>query len=232
MKKYMQRFPQRGGIFLLTLLMLVASCKSANRRTKGAAIGAGAGAAAGALIGKRSGNTATGAIIGAAVGGTAGYLIGRYMDKQAEEMQRDLKNAKVERVGEGIKITFDSNILFAINSADLGSAASANITDLAAILNKYEDTNILIEGHTDITGTREHNMGLSERRAQSVASQLRARNVDGTRISTIGYGPDQPVAENDTETGRRLNRRVEIAIFANKKLQRAAKKGDIGADYK
>jgi outer membrane protein OmpA-like peptidoglycan-associated protein len=217
---------------MLTLLLMVASCKNTSKRTKGAAIGAGAGAAAGALIGKRSGNTATGAIIGAAVGGTAGYLIGRYMDKQAEEMQRDLKNAKVERVGEGIKITFDSNILFAVNSADLGATARSNISDLATILNKYEDTNILIEGHTDITGTREHNMGLSERRAQSVSSQLRAQNVDGSRINTIGYGPDQPLAENDTEAGRRQNRRVEIAIFANKKLQRAAKRGDIGAEYK
>ena len=129
---------------------------------RGGAIGAAAGGIIGGIIGKQSGHTATGAIIGAAIGGTAGALIGNYMDKQAEEMQQDLKGAKVERVGEGIKITFDSGILFEVNKSDLQTPAKSNIENLAKILNKYDDTNILIEGHTDSTGTLEHNQLLSE----------------------------------------------------------------------
>jgi outer membrane protein OmpA-like peptidoglycan-associated protein len=198
-----------------------------SKTLQGAGIGAAAGGVIGGIIGKQSGHTATGAIIGAAIGGTAGALIGHYMDKQAEEMQRDIKGAKVERVGEGIKITFDSGILYDVNKSDLQAEAKTNITNLAKILNKYSDTNILIEGHTDSTGTLEHNMTLSNQRAESVSSYLKGLNVVGTRISTAGYGPNQPVETNTTSEGRRLNRRVEVAIFANDKLKDAAQKGQI-----
>ena len=142
-------------------------------------------------------------------------------------MQRDLKGAKVERVGEGIKITFDSGILFEVNKADLQPAAKSNIDNLAKILNKYNDTNILIEGHTDSTGTLEHNQTLSEKRAESVSGYLKGLNVQGPRITTVGYGPNQPVASNVTPDGRQQNRRVEVAIFANDKLKDAANKGEI-----
>lgn len=199
-----------------------------SRAARGGAIGAGAGAAAGGAIGSRSGNTAVGAIIGAAVGGAAGALIGRYMDKQAAELQADLKNAKVERVGEGIKITFDSGILFAVNSDDLQGAAKTNIQDLARVLQKYEDTEILIEGHTDNTGTDDYNQTLSEKRAKSVANYLSGLGVARTRVTTAGYGETQPVADNSSSMGQSQNRRVELAIMANKKLKKAAEKGDIG----
>ncbi|HEX9641713.1 MAG TPA: glycine zipper domain-containing protein, partial [Candidatus Krumholzibacteria bacterium] len=132
---------------MLGLSLGVAGC--ATKTQGGAIIGAGAGGAIGAIIGERSGNTAMGALIGAAIGGAAGAYIGHYMDKQAEEIQRDLEGATVERVGEGIKITFDSGILFDINKAALQPAAQANLDRLAVILQKYADTNILIEGHTD-----------------------------------------------------------------------------------
>jgi outer membrane protein OmpA-like peptidoglycan-associated protein len=149
------------------------------------------------------------------------------MDKQAEEMQRDIKGAKVERVGEGIKITFDSGILFEVNKYDLQTEAKTNIDNLAKILNKYPDTNILIEGHTDSTGSLEHNQKLSEQRAEGVSDYLKGLKVQGARISTAGYGPNQPVAINSTPDGRKQNRRVEVAIFANEKLKEAAQKGQV-----
>ena len=206
--------------------ILFTSC-NASRTAKGGAIGAGAGAVLGGAIGKAAGSTATGAIIGAAVGGTAGALIGRRMDKQAEELQRDLENARVERVGEGIKITFDSGILFATNSAELQPAAKNEIAQLAKTLQKYPDTNILIEGHTDNTGNRSINQPLSERRAQSVANYAAQMGVDRSRMSTMGYADDQPVADNSTAAGRQQNRRVEIAIYANEKMKKAAERGEL-----
>ncbi|MGI8892224.1 MAG: OmpA family protein [Bacteroidia bacterium] len=212
---------------LIYSMVLFSGCKSWSRAEKGAAVGAGAGAAAGAAIGHHSGNTAVGAIIGAAIGGAAGGLIGTYMDKQAEEIKNDVKGAKVERVGEGIKITFDSGILFAVNSHELSEASRTNIRNLAETLKKYEDTNILIEGHTDSTGEDDYNQKLSERRANSVSGYLKSNGVAGNRITTVGYGENQPVATNDTEAGRTENRRVEVAIFANDKLKRAAERGDI-----
>jgi len=199
-----------------------------NNAQKGGAIGAGTGAAIGGVIGAQSHNTAVGAIIGAAIGGAGGALIGNYMDKQDAELQRDLKNAKVERIGEGIKITFDSGILFNIDSYTLSESSKSNLGDLSKTLQKYDDTNILIEGHTDSTGTDQHNKVLSEERATSVADFLKSYGVIGSRITTNGYGESQPVASNSTSEGRQQNRRVDIAIFANKKLQKAAEKGEIG----
>jgi outer membrane protein OmpA-like peptidoglycan-associated protein len=213
-------------ILVLSLSIVLMGCGASNT-TKGGLFGAGGGALLGGLIGKATGNTAAGAIIGAAVGGAAGLMIGHYMDKQAEEMQQDIKNAKIERVGEGIKITFDSGILFETNKADLQPAAKTNIESLAKILNKYPDTNILIEGHTDSTGTLEHNQLLSEKRAASVSDFCKGLGVVGVRITTVGYGETQPVVSNSTPEGRQQNRRVEVAVFANDKLKDAAQKGEV-----
>jgi len=137
-------------------------------------------------------------------------------------MQRDLQGAKIERVGEGIKITFDSGLLFDVDKYDLRPASQENLTKLATILNKYPDTNIIIEGHTDSTGSRENNMTLSDNRAKTVAAYLARQNVQSSRFTVMGYGPDQPVASNDTLEGRQLNRRVDIGIIANEKLKKAA----------
>ena len=196
-------------------------CSSSNT-VKGGAIGAAAGGVIGGIIGSREGNTAVGAIIGAAVGGTAGALIGHYMDKQAEEMKQDLKDAKVERVGEGIKITFNSGILFETAKSSLLPTAQANVEKLAKILNKYPDTNVLIEGHTDSDGSVEYNQTLSESRANSVSAFAKGLGVESSRITTVGYGETQPVAANNTPEGKQANRRVEIAVFANDKLKDAA----------
>ena len=215
----------RKTITLLVTAALLAgslNCASMKRRDKGVLIGAGAGAVIGGVIGNRAGNTAAGAIIGAAVGGAAGAYIGNYMDKQAEEMKRDLEGAKIERIGEGIKITFASGILFDIDKSALKTDAEINLQKLATILNKYEDTEILIEGHTDSTGSEDHNMDLSLRRSKSVGNYLEVQQVSPARFHIMGYGETQPVASNDTAEGRQQNRRVEIAIFANDKLKKAA----------
>jgi outer membrane protein OmpA-like peptidoglycan-associated protein len=204
--------------------------KPLSKTTKGGLLGAGGGAVVGGVLGRVLGgknSTAGGAIIGAAVGGGAGALIGRRMDKQAAELKKDMEGAKVERVGEGIKITFNSGILFAKNSATLTSAATENITTLATTLKKYGDTNVLIEGHTDNTGSDAINNPLSQRRAQAVANAITAQGVDASRMQTKGYGSKEPVADNSTEAGRTANRRVEVAIYANEKLKKAAEKGTI-----
>ncbi len=214
-------------LLLITSLLVLAfgaGCANMSRQSKGTAIGAGAGGALGALIGNKTGNTALGAIIGAAVGGAAGAYIGNYMDEQAAEIERDLEGATVERVGEGIKITFDSGLLFAVDKSELQPAAKQNLANLAVILQKYPDTHILLEGHTDSTGSEEHNMTLSRNRANSVANELAAVGVDATRFSIMAYGETQPVADNGTVIGRSLNRRVELAIMANDKLKGVAEK--------
>jgi outer membrane protein OmpA-like peptidoglycan-associated protein len=209
-------------VLILTMVLGAVGCASMNNKEKGAIIGAGSGAAVGGAIGSQSGNTAMGAIIGAAIGGAAGVLIGDYMDDQAAEIEQDLEGATVERIGEGIKITFDSGILFDVDSASVQPLGKANLTKLAEILNKYEDTDILIEGHTDATGSEEYNLTLSRNRAQSVANDLQAVGVQAPRFTIMGYGELQPIAENETAEGRQANRRVELAIMANDKLKDAA----------
>ncbi|MGE5350785.1 MAG: OmpA family protein [Acidobacteriota bacterium] len=213
------------ALFIIASL-LASGCGSSNT-VKGGGIGAAAGGVIGGVIGSKTGSTAVGAIIGAAVGGAAGALIGNYMDRQAEEMRKDLEGARVERVGEGIKITFPSGILFATNKYDLQSAAQDDIQRLAKILKKYADTNVLIEGHTDSDGTDAYNQTLSEKRASSVASYAEQLGVASSRITTKGYGESQPVASNATPEGKQANRRVEIAVFANDKLKKAAEKGTL-----
>lgn len=220
----MHTLAKATAIVLAAALLVVglAGCASMSNQQKGAVIGAGSGAVIGGVIGNQAGNTAVGAIIGAAVGGAAGAYIGNYMDDQAEEIERDLEGATVERIGEGIKITFDSGILFAVDRSELQPAAQQNLTDLAVILNKYADTAILIEGHTDSSGSDDYNLGLSRNRAQAVANHLEGLQVLPTRFTIMGYGESQPVADNATAEGRAANRRVELAIMANDKLKKVA----------
>ncbi|UOG74042.1 OmpA family protein [Hymenobacter tibetensis] len=231
------------SFFLLLLALLTVGTSAVQAQTttttekkpwsktaKGGIIGGLGGAAAGGVLGRVIGgknSTAKGAIIGAAVGGAGGALIGRRMDKQAAELKQEMAGAKVERVGEGIKITFDSGLLFAKNSAALTSAAQENIKELAQTLIKYGDTNVIVEGHTDNTGTDAINDPLSQRRAQAVANYTQQQGVDASRFTVTGYGSKQPIADNTTEAGRVANRRVEVAIFANEKLKKAAEKGTI-----
>lgn len=208
------------------LAILSYSCSTSNA-VKGGVIGGVGGAVVGGIVGNELGNTAVGAIIGAAVGGTTGALIGNYMDEQAAEMDNDIAGAKIERVGEGIKITFDSGILFEFDSSTLQDQAKTNISNLAVILNKYPDTNILVTGYTDYDGTEQYNLNLSERRAQSVSNYAMGQGVLSSRLSVLGLGELEPVATNETPEGKQLNRRVEIAIFANEDLKKAAERGQL-----
>lgn len=204
------------------VVLSVAGCAGATNKQKGAVIGGATGGVIGGVVGKQAGNTAAGAIIGAVVGGTAGVIIGGYMDKQAEELA-ELEGADVERVGEGIMITFDSGILFGFDKSDLTTEAKLNLRKMGTTLNEYPDTEILIEGHTDADGSDDYNQGLSERRAQSVKSYLTTQDVDSSRMTTVGYGEHQPVADNSTTAGKAQNRRVEVAIYANEELKQRAK---------
>jgi outer membrane protein OmpA-like peptidoglycan-associated protein len=185
---------------------------------KGGAIGTAAGGAAGAVIGRASGNTAMGAVIGATVGGVSGASIGNKMDKQAEEIKKDVPGVNVERVGEGIVIEFTSDVLFGFDASNLKSDAKANLDKLIVILNKYPDTNIEIHGHTDSKGSLEYNQALSERRASTVSGYLNNNDIKSQRLKTIGFGELKPIYDNGTADGRSHNRRVEFAITANEKM--------------
>jgi outer membrane protein OmpA-like peptidoglycan-associated protein len=216
------------AVFIIALLPFTA-CKNWSKTAKGTTIGASAGAIAGAVIGKAAGNTTTGAIIGAAVGGATGAAIGNYMDKQAEEIEEELQNAEVERVGEGIKITFDSGILFDTESYTLKDPSKRDLENLARILKKYDETNIMFGGHTDSRGSKSYNQELSEQRARSVAEFMAFIDVESERMTIVGYGEEKPVATNETVEGQQKNRRVEVAIWANDELKEAAENGKIGS---
>ena len=199
---------------LAALMPLALSC-AMNKAEKGAIIGAGAGGAAGAVIGKATGSTVRGAIIGAVVGGATGAIIGHQMDKQAEELAYDLPGAVVQRLGEGITVTFPEGLLFGFDSDQINSVAGDNLRRFAASLQKYSNTRTLIVGHTDSEGSSDYNMDLSNRRALSAANFITGEGVDRARISTAGRGEGEPIATNSSDAGRQLNRRVEVAIYAN-----------------
>lgn len=213
--------------FPVMIAILLAGCKSMNNTQKGTAIGTAAGATAGAVIGGGGKSSVWGALIGAAVGGGAGYLIGHHMDKQAEEIKQAVPDAQVERVGEGINMTFNSGLLFKINSSALSEAAKLNLEKVASVFIKYPETNILIEGHTDDTGPADFNMELSKKRAHSVSEFLQTKGVAARRMDIKWYGAAQPKYINNSEANRALNRRVEVAITADDQMKQKAKEGKL-----
>ena len=217
-------------VFFITALtgIIASGCSSLSKTQKGAIIGAAGGAAVGAGVGSAAKNTALGAIIGAAVGGVTGGVIGKQMDKQAKEIAA-IPGAEVTRVGEGINVTFESGVLFGSDQSSLNSNAQTKIKDLANVFTKYPDSYILIEGHTDNSGSDQHNMTLSEQRAKAVADYLQQQNVAASRIKTAWYGETQPKVANDTEANKSQNRRVEFAIYANETLIEKAKQEGAGS---
>lgn len=212
---------------LIAMAMLgsfgLTACASMSNKERGAVIGAGTGAAVGGVIGNNTGSTARGAIIGAVIGGAAGAVIGHQMDQQAKEIDQSVPGAKVERVGEGIQVTFDSGLLFDFDSDRIRPDAAANLNSLAESFVKYPNSDLLIVGHTDSRGDDAYNMSLSQRRANAASAYLAARGVPANRIKTSGRGEMEPVASNDTEAGMQQNRRVEIAIFANEAYRNQVK---------
>lgn len=205
------------GLALVTLLSLGGTaCSSLSNTQRGALIGAGAGGALGAVVGNATGSTARGAIIGAVVGGAAGAIIGSRMNDRAETLERELDNATIERVGEGILVTFDSGILFGYDSSSLQAAARDNLGDLARVLAEdSDDYELLVAGHTDDSGAEAYNQRLSEQRASAASDYLASQGIPGAQIRTQGLGEMEPVTSNETSAGQAANRRVEVAIFAS-----------------
>lgn len=207
---------------LLTVLLLV-SCNTMNKQQKGTIIGATSGAAIGAAVSKGS---VWGILAGAAIGGIAGNLIGKKMDEQAKELSQAIPTAEVNRVGEGINVTFDSTLAFKLNSSELSKTYKEDLKSAAEVFKNYDDTNILIEGHTDDSGSAEYNMSLSEKRAEAVSNYLIAQGIDASRLTTKWYGEEQPKFANDDEN-RAKNRRVELAIYANDEMKKDALDGKL-----
>jgi outer membrane protein OmpA-like peptidoglycan-associated protein len=211
-------------ISIALLLLLAFHSFSCNNTARGLAIGAVAGGIAGVLIADGK-NNARGILIGAAIGGLAGSIIGSYMDKHAKKLREKVKNAEIERVGESILVTFDSGLMFDVDSYKLRANTKKNLAEMAATINEYKQTELIVMGHTDNTGTNEHNQTLSEQRAVAVANFLKQKGVSSGRFTTKGFGETKPKSDNSSNNGRQANRRVEIAIVANSTLQKEAMKG-------
>jgi outer membrane protein OmpA-like peptidoglycan-associated protein len=207
--------------------MATSACASLNKKESGAIIGAAAGGAVGAAVGNANGSTAKGAIIGAAVGGAAGAVIGHQMDQQAKEIKQNIPGAIVERVGEGLQVTFESGLMFDYDSDVVRAEAQQNLATFAKSLDKYPGTNVLIVGHTDDKGTDEYNQTLSAKRATSAENYLVSQGVARARLRSTGRGEVEPVATNDSDAGRQKNRRVEVAIYAGETLKAQALKSGL-----
>lgn len=215
-------------LFAATLLFGCDATRNASNTEKGAVIGTAGGAVIGGVVGNQvgDGNTALGAIIGGVVGGAAGAYIGDRMDKQAQRIEEEIPGAEVERVGEGINVTFDetSGVYFATDQYNIEGESRTALNKLAGIFKEYPDTNILVEGHTDSTGSDAYNLTLSKNRAQAVTNFLVNQGISSGRINTKWYGESQPKYDNSTVEGRAKNRRVELAIVANEELIEEAKR--------
>jgi outer membrane protein OmpA-like peptidoglycan-associated protein len=212
--------------FAASVLVSCDAIQNANNKQKGAVIGSAGGAAIGGVIGNNTGdgNSALGAIIGGVVGGAAGAYIGNRMDKQAKKIETEVPGAEVERVGEGINVTFDENsgVYFATEKYNINAKSEETLNKLVNIFKEYPDTNILVEGHTDNTGSESYNLTLSKNRAQAVTNFLTDHGIAASRFDTKWYGEAQPKYDNSTAEGRSKNRRVEIAIVANEDLKQEA----------
>lgn len=211
-------------IVVIAFAVSLSSCKTMTKSQKGAVIGGAGGAVVGGVVGRAVGNTAMGAIIGAAVGGVTGAVIGRNMDKQAEELAKEMGDVDVIREGEAIVIRFKEQVLFGYDRSDLNVTAQGSLDKLKAALIKYPETNITVIGHTDSKGTQQYNQTLSESRANAVASYTAHNGINSNRLTTIGKGETDPIATNDTVEGSAANRRVEFVITANEKMKAEAQK--------
>ncbi|SEA14066.1 OmpA family protein [Bizionia paragorgiae] len=220
------------AVFAVSLVFSVSSCtavKNANNKQKGGAIGAAGGAVIGAILGNnigKGGNGELGAVIGGVVGGGAGVLIGSKMDKQAQKIEEEIPGAQVERVDDGIVVTFDENsgVYFATEKYNINAASQATLDKLANVFKEYPDTNILVVGHTDSAGAETYNMTLSKNRAYAVTNYLTGKGLSSGRFTTNWYGENQPTHDNSTAEGRAKNRRVNVAILPNEKMIEDAKK--------
>lgn len=204
------------------MILLVSACATttdpytgeerATRTTQGAAIGAGVGAVLGAISG---GDRLERAAIGAGIGALSGAAIGNYMDRQEAELRRQLEGTgvSVTRRGDDIILNMPGNVTFDFDSASLRSEFYEVLNSVSLVLEEYEKTVLVIDGHTDSTGSRSYNMELSKRRAETVGDYFISQGINSVRLATYGYGPDHPVASNETEAGQTANRRVELTLM-------------------
>jgi len=206
-------------LWLGVVSLLTSGCAMETKTQKGAAIGTGVGAAVGAGLGQAIGRNTSATLIGAAAGAVAGGLtggaIGSYMDKQEATMRQELANvegASVQRNMDMLAVTFKSDVLFPYDSYSLKPGSYDELGRVAKVLNQYPQTNITVAGHTDDKGSEEYNQTLSEKRADVVKNALAGMGVNPSRMTAVGHGESKPVADNTTEVGRQLNRRVEIVI--------------------
>lgn len=224
----MKLYTNKISVIILSIMTMVSlvNCKAvdnANNKQKGAVIGAAGGAILGAIIGNnvgKGGNGELGAVIGGVVGGTAGVLIGNKMDKQAQKIENEIPGAQVERIDNGIVVTFDENsgVYFATDKYNINDASQETLNKLANVFKEYPDTNILVVGHTDSVGNEDYNMTLSKNRAYAVTNYLQLKGLDGSRFTTNWFGESQPLHDNTTAQGRAKNRRVNIAILPNEQM--------------
>lgn len=218
------------GMTLAMCMLAMVSCQT--KQGTGTIIGSVSGTALGGIVGKIAGNTAVGAAIGGVVGAGAGALIGRHMDKVAEQA-RQVENAKVEEVTDkngfkAVKVTFDSGILFATNKADLNAASMNDLSKFSSVLKNNADCHVDVYGHTDSTGNDGINIPLSYKRAQSVQTYLLGCGVPASQFQKVeGKGSSAPVADNATADGRKLNRRVEVYLYASQTMLDAANNGSL-----
>ncbi|MHB0756418.1 OmpA family protein [Polaribacter sp. M15] len=222
-----------GAITLaLTIIFTFINCeatKNANNKQKGTVIGAAGGALLGAIIGNNVGNGKNGklgAVIGGVIGGGAGVLIGKKMDEQAKKIETEIPGAKVERVDNSIVVTFDENsgVYFDTNKSNINTKSKTTLDKLAKVFMDFPDTKIVVVGHTDSSGRDDYNMLLSEKRAKSVTNYLISDGIASSRFETLWYGETQPKFDNSTAEGRAKNRRVNVAIVPNEKMQQEALK--------
>ncbi|XMO87790.1 OmpA family protein [Algibacter sp. AS12] len=229
----MKTYIKKTTIVLFSIMMAISftNCKSvqnANNKQKGGVIGATGGALLGAIIGNnvgKGGNGELGAVIGGVIGGGAGVLIGNKMDKQAQKIEEEIPGAQVERVDDGIVVTFDetSGVYFDTAKFNVNGASQETLNKLAAVFQEYPDTNILVVGHTDSVGGEESNMTLSKNRANAVTNYLTGKGLNSSRFTTNWFGESQPMHDNATAEGRAKNRRVNVAIVPNEKMIEEAK---------
>ena len=209
---------------LLVICAFVAGCTTVNPYTGesqtaksvwGTAIGAATGAATGALV---SNNRGAGALVGGLAGAAVGGGVGYYMDTQEAELRAELASTGVSviRDGDNIRLVMPGNITFRTDSADINAGFYATLNSVAKVLNKYDNSTVMVLGYTDNTGSAEYNQTLSVKRANAVAAYLQGQGVKSTRFEILAMGASNPIADNSTATGRQQNRRVEIKIIPNK----------------
>ncbi len=229
----MSTYIKKLSIVILSLALIInfTNCKAvdnANNKQKGAVIGAAGGAVLGAIIGNNvggGGNGELGAVIGGVVGGGAGILIGNKMDKQAQQIENEIPGAEVERVDDGIVVTFDekSGVYFDTAKFNINSKSQETLNKLSGVFKEYPDTNILVVGHTDSVGSDENNMTLSKNRANSVTDYMVNQGLNRSRFTTNWFGEEKPMYDNSTVEGRSKNRRVNVAIVPNQEMINDAK---------